>query len=147
MAAIRVVRTVARHVLSRARARSFPPFVCSRIAIHETKTKDFPIHAESREPVRHGIIELDLREAVMTVRLELKPEVEAALADQARAKGVSLDTYLQNVMEDLACAPATPRHNVERFRAALDRLAEMGKNLPHLPSSAFTREGIYQDHD
>lgn len=83
----------------------------------------------------------------MTVRLELKPEVEAALADQAKTKGLPLEAYLQDVVEDLAHAHAAPRQNVERFRAALDRLAEMGKNLPHLPSSAFTRESIYQDHD
>ena len=83
----------------------------------------------------------------MTVRLELKPEVEAALVDQARAKGVPLDEYLQSVVEALASRRAPPRQTVERFRTALDRLAEMGKNLPHLPSSAFTRESIYQDHD
>ena len=83
----------------------------------------------------------------MTVRLELKPEVEAALAGQAKAKGVPLEAYLQNVIEDLARVHAAKRQNVERLRAALDRLAEMGKNLPHLPSSAFTRESIYQDHD
>ena len=83
----------------------------------------------------------------MTVRLELKPEVEAALADQAKAKGVPLNAYLQDVMEDLAHAHAAPKHNVERFRAALDKLAEMGKGLPRVPSSAFTHESIYQDHD
>ena len=83
----------------------------------------------------------------MTVRLELRPEVEVALADQAKAKGVPLEDYLQNVIEDLAHAHTAPRQNVERLRAALDRLAEMGKNLPHLASSAFTRESIYQDHD
>lgn len=83
----------------------------------------------------------------MTVRLELKPEVEAALADQAKAKGVPLNAYLQKVIEDLAHAPVAPKANVERFRVALDRLAEMGKGLPHLPSSAFTRESIYEDHN
>ncbi len=83
----------------------------------------------------------------MTVRLELKPELEAALADQAKAKGVPLDAYLLNMIEELAQARVAPKHNIERFRAALDQLAQMGKNLPHLPSSAFTRESIYQDHD
>jgi hypothetical protein len=83
----------------------------------------------------------------MTVRLELKPEVEAALADQARAKSVPLDAYLQKVIEDLAHAHRAPRRDAERLRAALDKLAEMGKGLPHLPSSAFTRESIDQDHD
>lgn len=83
----------------------------------------------------------------MTVRLELKPEVEAALNDQAKAKGVPLDAYLHDAIEDFARAQAAPKPGVEEFRAALDRLAEMGKDLPHLPSSAFSRESIYQGHD
>ena len=33
----------------------------------------------------------------MTVRLDLKPEVEAYLATQARTKGVALDAYLKGV--------------------------------------------------
>jgi hypothetical protein len=40
--------------------------------------------------------------AVMTVRLELKPDIEANLAAQARARGIPLDAYLQRVIEDLA---------------------------------------------
>jgi hypothetical protein len=83
----------------------------------------------------------------MTVRLELKPEVEAALADQARARGVPLDAYLRNVIEDIARTRAAPPQNVERSRTAFDRLAEMGKTLHRLPSSAFARESIYRDHD
>ena len=83
----------------------------------------------------------------MTVTLELKPEIEAVLADQAKAKGVPLDAYLQHAIEDLAQAHAVPKHSSEGLRAALDKLAEMGKSLPHLPSSAFARESIYHNHD
>jgi hypothetical protein len=82
----------------------------------------------------------------MAVRLELKPEVEASLNDQAKAKGVPLDAYLQKIIEDLARTKAAPAPDVEEVRAALDRLAEMGKTLPHVPSPAFSRESIYQDH-
>ena len=94
----------------------------------------------------HGIIESKLKGRQMTVRLELKPEVEAVLADQAKSKGLPLDAYLQDMVESLAHAHMAPKQNLERFRSALDRLAEMGKDIRHLPSSAFTREGIYQDH-
>jgi hypothetical protein len=86
-------------------------------------------------------------EAVMTVRLEITPEIEASLNAQAAAKGIPLDAYLQDAIEDLARAPAAPAANLEEFRAALDTLAEMGKSLPHVPSSAFSRESIYQDHN
>ena len=83
----------------------------------------------------------------MTVRLEITPEIEASLNAQAAAKGIPLDAYLQDAIEDLARAPAAPAANLEEFRAALDTLAEMGKSLPHVPSSAFSRESIYQDHN
>ena len=83
----------------------------------------------------------------MTVRLEIKPEIEASLNAQAAAKGLPLDAYLQNAIEDLARAQAGPAANLEECRAALDTLAEMGKSLPHVPSSAFSRESIYQDHN
>jgi hypothetical protein len=83
----------------------------------------------------------------MTVILELRPEVEASLNDQAKAKGVPLHAYLQDLIEDLAHAQAVRKPDVQGFRVALDRLAEMGKNLPHVPSSAFRRESIYRNHD
>jgi hypothetical protein len=86
-------------------------------------------------------------EAVMTVRLEIKPEIEASLNAQAAAKGIPLDAYLQDAIEDLARAQAAPTANLEEFRSALDTLAEMGRSLPHVPSAAFSRESIYQDHN
>jgi hypothetical protein len=69
----------------------------------------------------------------MTVRLEIKPEIEASLNSQAAAKGLPLDAYLQDAIEDLARAPAAPAAKLEDFRATLDTLAEMGKSLPHVP--------------
>jgi hypothetical protein len=81
----------------------------------------------------------------MTVKLELKPEVEESLVNQARAKGVPLEAYLNEVIEGLAHAQPAP--TLEEFREALDRLAEMGSSLPNLPSAAFSRESIYQDHN
>ena len=83
----------------------------------------------------------------MTVTLEIKPEIEAFLNAQAAAKGIPLDAYLQDAIEDLARAQAAPAANLEEFRAMLDTLAEMGKSLPHVSSAAFGRESIYQDHD
>lgn len=83
----------------------------------------------------------------MTVRLEIKPEIEASLNAQAAAKGIPLDAYLQNVIEDLVRAHVAPAASLQEFRAMLDTLAEMGKSLPHVPSAAFSRESIYQDHN
>jgi hypothetical protein len=67
----------------------------------------------------------------MTVRLELKPDVEARLTAQAESKGVPLEVYLQSVIEELAQAQLTPSLRIQDFRATLDALAEMGRGLPH----------------
>lgn len=83
----------------------------------------------------------------MTVRLEIRPDIEATLAAQAGVRGVSLDAYLQDVIEDLARPDIGPPPSLPDLRAALDKLAEMGRDLPQLPSSTFSRESIYQDHD
>ena len=84
---------------------------------------------------------------VMTVRLEIKPEIEATLAAQARARGIPLDAYLQVVIEELAQTKPVSPPALQDLRATLDALAEMGRGLPPLPSSAFSRESIYRDHD
>ncbi|NER23445.1 MAG: hypothetical protein F6J86_13025 [Symploca sp. SIO1B1] len=36
----------------------------------------------------------------MTIQLQLKPEVEAQLIAQAAAKGISVETYLESVIEN-----------------------------------------------
>jgi len=83
----------------------------------------------------------------MTVRLELKPDVEANLAALARARGVPLEAYLQSIIEDVARIETAGPASVKDFEAALDTLAEMGRALPQLPSSAIDRESIYLDHN
>jgi hypothetical protein len=83
----------------------------------------------------------------MSVRLELKPEVEARLASRARERGLPLNAYLQSIIEDLARTPEAPAASLEELRVILDALAEMGKGLPQLPSAAFTRESIYRDRN
>lgn len=78
----------------------------------------------------------------MTVLLELKPEIEAALTDQAKAKGLPLDAYLREVIEGVAHAPSALARDAARFRAALDELAKMGESIPHVASSAFSRQHL-----
>jgi hypothetical protein len=85
--------------------------------------------------------------AVMTVRLEIGPDIEANLAAQARARGIPLGAYLQGAIEELARTKAALPASLRDLQKTLDALAEMGRDLPHLPSSAFSRESIYQDHD
>jgi hypothetical protein len=78
----------------------------------------------------------------MTVTLDLRPEIEARLAEHACARAVAVEEYLGKVVEE-----AVQRPTLEEFRTAMDQLADWGRGLPHLPDSALTRDSIYQDHD
>jgi hypothetical protein len=85
----------------------------------------------------------------MTITLELTPHVAARLAAQAQARGVSLDTYVRNLIEAQAAAVDQREQlmALESFEAELDALAADSETLPSLPAEALTRESFYQDHD
>jgi hypothetical protein len=85
----------------------------------------------------------------MTITLELTPNVSASLAAQAQARGVSLDTYVRNLLEAQAAAVDQREQHMtlEQFDAELDALAADSETLPYLPAEALTRESFYQDHD
>lgn len=81
----------------------------------------------------------------MTVMLDLKPEVTQHAATQAAARGLTLETYLAGILEELVVRTRKPLLSAEEFEAALDALAEGGENLPVLSEEAVSRAGIYQD--
>ena len=53
----------------------------------------------------------------MTVTIELKPEAESTLAAQARARGVSLERHLGDLIEEIAGASAQPMAPEQREQA------------------------------
>src|SRR5260370_7956776 len=77
----------------------------------------------------------------MTVTIELAPEIEAGLAAQAAAQGVSLQQYLRHLLEEQVPhgKPVTPGE-----RAAFWRQSTTG--LPHtppLPDQALSPPTLY----
>jgi post-segregation antitoxin (ccd killing protein) len=71
------------------------------------------------------------------------------LAAQAKSRGLSLEAYVQEILEQqLAAHPAAVRlqRTPEEIRAWLDSLAQFSDKIPPLPES-ISREWIYQDHD
>lgn len=83
----------------------------------------------------------------MTMRLDLKPEVEERVTVQARARGLSLEHYLSTLFEAQVLPVEPPRATLEEFLAELDLFAEGTENIPVLPPEALTREAIYGDHN
>jgi hypothetical protein len=79
----------------------------------------------------------------VTITVQLEPEVETSLLARARAQGMTLDAYVQSLIEGAAAEPESQQMSDEEFEAALDELAEGSEQLPILPPEAYTREGIY----
>ncbi len=91
-----------------------------------------------------------LKEATMTITLELPPEVEARLAAQAKAHGLSLDAFLRTIimtqvaaMEPVSSAQALPRAGEDLDRA-IDELFDTVQLPPGVGEGALRRENWYR---
>lgn len=84
----------------------------------------------------------------MPISIELKPEVEERLEQEATAKGVSVESYVEGLIEHQFSRHSKTSHvGAEEIDQVLDSLAESSDDRPVLPPEAYTRESIYQDHD
>jgi hypothetical protein len=85
----------------------------------------------------------------MPIHLELKPEVEERLGREASAKGVSVEAYVEDLIERQVAGQSegTYRVDMEEVDRVLDALSEGSEVRPAPPPEAYTRESIYRDHD
>jgi hypothetical protein len=82
----------------------------------------------------------------VTVRLD--PDMERVLESRARAAGVSLESYVETLLNDLISnPPENPNLKGQELESELDGLAAYSDRIPLLPLTVLTREGMYQDHD
>ena len=79
----------------------------------------------------------------------MKVNVPDELVSQARARGMPLETYVEQLLAHQA-APVSAEvrrlRTPEQIRAWLDSLAQFSDKIPPLPET-LSREWIYQDHD
>ncbi|MGB8581799.1 MAG: hypothetical protein WCD47_13320 [Candidatus Sulfotelmatobacter sp.] len=70
------------------------------------------------------------------------------LAAQAKARGLSLEAYVQEILTQQLARPVQARQprTQEEIRAWLDSLAQFSDKIPPLPETV-SREWLYQDHD
>ena len=83
----------------------------------------------------------------MAFFIQLKPELEQSLAAQARPRGLSIEQYIQILLEQQLASRSEPEITLEQFEAALDAVAVHIHKSTHLPLVALTSESIYKDHD
>ena len=81
----------------------------------------------------------------MTVKLQLKPEVEAGLLAQAQERGLSLEAYLEQVLQERS-RTLTPASIDPAGRARLfETWAHSHPLTPPLPDEAVQRENLVRD--
>ncbi|NEP60600.1 MAG: hypothetical protein F6K31_26975 [Symploca sp. SIO2G7] len=89
----------------------------------------------------------------MTIKLQLKPEVEAHLIAQAAAKGVSVEIYLESVIEDsLINQEQTSLYQTLTEQEWNSELMDLINSpaftgAPPLTDTAVERESIYTRED
>ncbi len=85
----------------------------------------------------------------MTVTLELKPEVEERVVAEAKARGVSVEEYIQQELGGKSTAPDPSAIPVEEW---LQKWNEwLGSHdyikAPPLSDEAISRESIYRERE
>jgi post-segregation antitoxin (ccd killing protein) len=70
------------------------------------------------------------------------------LAVQAKARGLSLEAYVQEILAQQLARPVETRQprTQEEIRGWLDSLAQFSDKIPPLPGT-ISREWLYQDPD
>ena len=84
----------------------------------------------------------------MSIIINIKPEAQAELMRQAVAHGVQPEDYAAALLEEAVhigvVAKTLTKDQLDR---TVQELAQFSHKIPLLPDEAFTREGLYQDHD
>jgi hypothetical protein len=79
--------------------------------------------------------------------MEIKVQVSDELAAQAKARGLALEDYVQQLLAQRApsLSKVGRARSSDEVRAWLDSLTQFSDKIPQLPEEAFTRESFYQD--
>jgi hypothetical protein len=79
----------------------------------------------------------------------IKVNVPEELASLARARGVSVEIYVEELLAQQMARPSAEvqrPQTPEQIRGWLDSLAQFSDKIPALPET-ISREWIYLDHD
>jgi hypothetical protein len=85
----------------------------------------------------------------MTIHIELNPEMEARMSAEAQARGITVESYAQQILQESISSKPKPRSpaSQQEFREFLNALESKATHAPHLTAETFSREMIYGEHD
>lgn len=80
--------------------------------------------------------------------MEITVKVPDEIAEQAKARGMQVEAYVEDILAQRAVAQPSAEHprTPAQIHAWLDSLAQFSDKIPQLPEN-ISREWIYQDHD
>lgn len=80
----------------------------------------------------------------MSINIDLKPEIEELLEQEAAVKGVSVESYVEELIEQQVSKPHKTSHiSAEEVDHVLDSLAEGSDDRPYTSAqSVLTREHL-----
>lgn len=79
----------------------------------------------------------------MTVRLDLKPEIHASLIAQAQARGLSVEAYLEQMIQERTID--TPSLSLDEWEFEFESWVNSFPDTPALSDDAISRESMYPD--
>lgn len=79
----------------------------------------------------------------MAFTLQLDPEMERTLAEQARLHGVAMAKYIQEILARQLALQTGHNLSEQEFEDALDAMTVYSDRIPVLPLGAFRRDEIY----
>ncbi len=95
----------------------------------------------------------------MTLTIQVRPEKQARLTEQARRAGLSTEQYVERLVDETVPAPdteateiyaaalrqaASPQQRAEHF---IQRMRSLAPDAPPLPLEAVSREALYSRDD
>jgi len=82
------------------------------------------------------------------MNIKIRTEVQAELIRKAAAHGVAPEDLAAALLEDAVHASTLAKVlGADQLDRTLTDLAQFSRKIPLLPDEAFTREGLYRDHD
>jgi hypothetical protein len=82
---------------------------------------------------------------VAAVSLNLRADIEERLQMLAKARGVSLDAFLERIVEEEAGIAESSRLGAEEWGRQLEEWADGVPSAPLIPDEALSREKLYPD--
>jgi hypothetical protein len=83
----------------------------------------------------------------MTVTLNFNPELEAGLFAQAQASGMTVEAYVQSVVEGALLPTLQKAASAEERAAAFEAWSAGHRSTLPLSDYAVSREGFYEGRD